>query len=128
MNFDRLKKHSEDNLGTGTDPAKIEKLENVWEISLPQEFKKYLLEIGYAEIYGDEIYSIYEIPDLIACNGLHWMNQKNDKLKNGFIRFFSSDIDGLFYINNVTGKIYLNSTENEFSDSFIGFVNKILDE
>lgn len=128
MNFERLKKHSKENLANGTDLSKIEKLEKIWGINLPQEFRKFLLDIGYAEIFGEEIYSIYEIPDQIPCNGLFWMNKDNYELKNGFIRFFSNDIDSLFYINNITGKVYLNSTEYEFSNSFIGFVNKILDK
>ena len=128
MNFDKLKAHSVDNLGSGTEESLILQLEKSWGLNLPKEFRMFLKEIGYAEIYGDEIYSIYEVPDELACNGLHWMNKDNEELKKGFIEFYSNDIDGSFYIHNETGKIYLNSTTNEFANSFVKFIDNLLDE
>lgn len=128
MNFNRIKEHSADNLGSGTDPAQIEKLEEAWSIQLPEDFKQFLLAVGYAEIYGDEIYSIYEVPDEIPCLGLHWMNRNNEKLRRGFIQFFSNDIDGTFYIHNATGKVYLNHVDFEFANSFSEFIDKLLDD
>ena len=126
MHFDQLIEHSADNLGEGTDAIKIEKLEQNWNIQLPTQLRAFLEKIGYAEIFGDEIYSIYEVPDSIPCAGLHWMNQDNQYLKNGFILFFANDLDGAFYIHATTGKVYLNSTDFVYSDSFIGFIDKIL--
>ena len=128
MNFQRLKVHSADNIGSGTKPELIKKLEETWNITLPKEFRGFMMEIGYAEIYGDEIYSIYDIPDKIPCKGLHWMNKNNKELSKGYFEFFSNDIDGRFYLNNKTGKIYQNSTENEFADSFSKFIDKLLNE
>lgn len=125
--FERLIEHSTDNLGEGIDESLILKLEKSLGIKLPVQYRRFLVEIGYAEIFGDEIYSIYEVPDLIPCNGLHWMNANNDNLKSGFVEFFSNDIDGVFYIHNETGKVYLNSVETKFSDSFVEFYNKVLD-
>ncbi|TBN06577.1 hypothetical protein EYD45_01445 [Hyunsoonleella flava] len=103
--FDELKQHSADNLGQGTDENLILQLEAVLDIKIPDQFRVYLLEVGYAEIFGDEIYSIYEVPDLIPCNGLHWMNKDNPHISRGFLEFFSNDIDGTFYINCSTGQV-----------------------
>ena len=127
IDFQRLKEHSEDNLGSGTEEELILRLEKLWGVNFPKVFRKFINEIGYAEIFGDEIYSIYEVPDLIPCSGLHWMNMKNEELLNGFIEFFSNDIDGVFYIHNETGKVYLNSTLNKYSETFIEFYSKLLD-
>ena len=55
------------------------------------------------------------------------MNINNEELKKGFIQFFSNDIDGVFYIHNETGIVYLNSFKNKYSESFVEFFNKLLD-
>ncbi|APU69558.1 SMI1/KNR4 family protein [Christiangramia flava] len=124
--FIRIKEHSKENLGSGTDETKIAKLESALKIKIPEEYRIFLEEIGYAEIYGDQIYSIYNIPDEIPCHGLHWLNKKNEYLSDGFIRFFSNDIDGRFYIHEQSGKVYLNSKDNLFAKSFFDFINKML--
>ncbi len=53
--LNKLKEHSQDNIGERTEETVIAKLESALAIKLPQEFRQYLIEIGYAEIYGDEI-------------------------------------------------------------------------
>jgi len=126
MDFIRIKEHSEETLGDGTDIREIEKLESLWGQSIPNEYRAFLIEVGYAEIFGDEIYSIYEVPDQTACLGLHWMNKDNENLKNGFIEFFSNDTDGTFYISATSGKVYINGTELEYADSFSSFLERIL--
>lgn len=124
--FIKLKEHSEENLGNGSEESLIQKLEAELNIKFPIEFRFFLKKMGYAEIYGNEIYSIYEIPDTTPCNGLDWMNKHNPYLSKGFIEFFSNDIDGTFYINQDSGKIYLNSDSNFFAESFSKFIEKIL--
>ncbi|GAL01961.1 hypothetical protein JCM19275_3718 [Nonlabens ulvanivorans] len=49
-------------------------------------------------------------------------------MKSGYIQFFSNDIDGVFYIKAFSGKVFLNSIESEYAESFEGFVNRLLDE
>ena len=124
--YEKLKEHSADNLGKETSEAEILALEKELEINLPTEYRDYLKEIGYAEIYGEEIFSIYSVPDERACSGLHWMNKDNPLLKEGFLYFFNSDIDGDFYLHLETGKVFLNTQSHKFADSFLGFVDKIL--
>src|SRR5690606_14537246 len=102
-------------------------LESSLGIKLPEQYREYLLEIGYAEIFGDEIASIYSVPDELPCGGLHWINQSNELLSKGLIRFFSNDIEGIFYIDQQTGKVYLNSQDLLYSNSFVEFCNKLLD-
>lgn len=125
--LERIKEHSEDNIGSGTKESVIKALESSLKISLPKEYRNYLLEIGYAEIFGDEIYSIYEVPDEIPCKGLSWMNKENEFLLDGYLKFFSNDIDGAFYLKLDSGEVFLNSKEKFFADSFKTFINKLLD-
>jgi hypothetical protein len=122
--LEKIRIHSEENIGEGTAESEIVKLESALGIKIPDEFRIYLKEIGYAEIHGDEIYSIYEVPDEIACNGLHWMNKDNELLQEGLIEFFSNDIDGTFYIHNDSGKVYLNG--DVFADTFSEFIGKTI--
>ncbi len=124
--LDKIRIHSEENLGEGTAESEIIKLESALGIKLPDEYRLYLKEIGYAEIHGDEIYSIYEVPDEIACNGLHWMNKDNELLQEGLIEFFSNDIDGTFYIHKDSGKVFLNSNEIIYAESFSEFINRMV--
>lgn len=107
--YERLKKHAEDNLGSGTEESLIKALESDLNINLPKEYRDFLLEIGYAEIFGDEIYSIYDVPDEIPCKGLSWMNKKNEFLSDGYLEFFSNDLDGVFYLKLNSGEVFLNS-------------------
>jgi len=126
--LERLKNHSEDNMGSGTEEILIQALESDLNIRLPKEYRDFLLEIGYAEIFGDEIYSIYEVPDEIPCKGISWMNKNNEWLSQGYLEFFSNDIDGVFYLKSDSGEVFLNSKENFFSGSFQDFINKLLDD
>lgn len=128
MSLNLLKEHSSDNLGIGVSEEQINQLEESLGIQLPQEYKNFLVEIGYAEIYGDEIYSIYEIPDTLACKGIHWTNAHNELLSDGFIEFFSNDIDGTFYIESNTGKVFLNDKDSEYAKSFYEFLELIINE
>ena len=120
-----IKKHSEDNIGEGTSEVKIEKLEEKLNIQLPKEYRNFLKKIGYAEIFGDEIYSIYGNED-VPCLGIYYQNRNNEDLKKGYLKFYSNDIDGVFYINIYSGEISLNSIENKFAKSFNQFILKMI--
>lgn len=120
-----LKKHSENNIGEGTSESKIERLEEKLNIQLPKEYRNFLKEIGYAEIFGDEIYSINENED-VPCGGIYYQNKNNEDLNKGYLEFFSNDIDGVFYMNIYSGEISLNSIENKFANSFNQFVLRML--
>jgi hypothetical protein len=120
-----LKEHSIDNLGTGNSEDRIVQLEEILGIQIPTEYRDFLKEVGYAEIFGDEIYSIYDDYDT-PCLGIYQQNKNNKELKNGYLEFFSNDIDGTFYIKLETGEIRLNSTDNLFAKSFNEFLQKII--
>lgn len=122
----QLKEHSRDTLGSGTEESKIQSLELDLNIKLPAEFRNYLLEIGYAEISGDEIYSIYEVPDKFPYQGLHWNNIDNPMLSHGYLEFFSNDTDGVFYLNLTSGEIFINDIDSWFADSFSSFIKRLL--
>ena len=76
--FEKLKKHSEDNLGEAYSNEAVLKAETKLGITFPESYRKFLLEVGYAEIFGDEIYSIYDIADGVDCLGIVQQN-KNKK-------------------------------------------------
>ncbi|MEM8527574.1 MAG: SMI1/KNR4 family protein [Bacteroidota bacterium] len=122
-----LKIHSIDNLGTGTSEDELLKLEEKLNIVIPNEYRIFLKEIGYAEIYGDEIYSVYGSED-IPYLGIYYQNKENKDIEKGLLKFFSNDLDGQFYINLKNGEIFLNSIENLFAKSFNEFLTKMLNE
>ena len=122
-----VKIHSADNLGSGTSEEEILELERILEIQIPVEYRRFLKEIGYAEIYGDEIYSIYDLNN-IANSGIYHQNKDSKEVEKGYLEFFSNDLDGQFYISLINGEIFLNSTENSFAKSFNEFLIKMLNE
>jgi hypothetical protein len=125
--LDLIKIHSAENLGEGTPEEKIVKLEEKLKVQIPTEYRNFLKKIGYAEIFGDEIYSIYGSGN-IPCLGIYYQNKNNRELEKGFLEFFSNDLDGVFYLNLKNGEVSCNSTENLFSKSFNKFIIKLLND
>ncbi len=118
-----LKNHSE-YIGDGIDENIIIKVEEKLDIKIPNEYRLFLLNIGYAEIYGDVIYYVDEEEGIVEL--IDYQNQNNQYLEQGFLEFFSNDIDGWFYINIDNGKVYLREIDNLFANSFNDFIVKML--
>ncbi len=118
-----LKNHSEC-IGDGIDENIIIKVEEKLDIKIPNEYRLFLLNIGYAEIYGDVIYYVDEEEGIVEL--IDYQNQNNQYLEQGFLEFFSNDIDGWFYINIDNGKVYLREIDNLFANSFNDFIVKML--
>jgi hypothetical protein len=119
-----LKDHSEE-LGEGVSAKKISDLELRLDISLPKEFRNYLCELNYAEIFGDPIYGINPEDKMLD---LYSQNKAKDHFRYGFFEVFANDIDGVIYIRPDTGMIYDASFAKPIAKSFTDFVTILLSQ
>jgi len=119
---ERLKEHSEE-LGNGVDKKLVSDLEARLDITLPEDFKQYLYELNYAEIFGDPIYGInpdYERLDIYS------QNKYKEHFRHGFLEIFANDIDGTIYIRPDTGAVYNARFGRPLANSFTEFVEVLL--
>lgn len=114
--------HSKDTLGTGVSKSQIRDLEARLDIELPKEFRQYLLQYNYAELYRDPIFGIQKNNPEID---LYSRNLRTDHFKYGFLQIFSNDIDGAIYLRPDSGAIYRGFTKPAAS-SFNAFLNLVL--
>lgn len=127
--LDLLREHSADNLGEGESEEAIARAEAKLGIRFPDSYRRFLREVGYAEVYGDEIYSTYDdVPDDMPCLGIVQQNIKSPLLSKGFLAFLTTDIDGEFFIRIEDGTIYLRDVSNKVADSFEELIEKLLKE
>ena len=120
-----LREHSSENLGSGTQKKLIRDLEVRLDILLPKDFKKYLLSLNYAELFGDPIFGINpEIKDI----DLYSQNKDKAHFDYGFLYIFHSDIDGGIYLRPDTGAIYNSFFRSPVAKNLLDFIEKILSE
>ena len=121
-----IRNHSSDNLGEGTPEEKIRNVEQKLGIQIPNQYRIFLKTIGYTEIFGDEIYSIYDEEGDNPNLGIYYQNKKSEELEKGFLKFFSNDIDGIFFISLESEEVILNYSNNVFAKSFNEFIFKLI--
>ena len=126
--FELLRKHSADNIGKGTPEDEVAKVEEKLGVRFPSSYRRFLLEIGYAEVYGDEVYSIYDEPDDMACLGIVQQNVLSPLLAQGFLAVLSTDIDGTYLLKLEDGSVYLNDPESKVADSFEDILRILIGE
>ena len=119
---DMLKEHSE-KLGSGVNKKLISDLEARLDITIPEDFKEYLCELNYAEIFSDPIYGIN--PDNKMLD-IYSQNKSKDHFRYGFLEIFANDIDGTIYIRPDTGAVYNASFGEPLAKSFTEFVKIVL--
>jgi len=120
-----LSNHSSSNLGSGTHKKDIRDLEVRLDITLPKDFKVYLLSLNYAELFGDPIFGINpEIKDI----DLYTQNKEKEYFKYGFLHIFHSDIDGSVFLRPDTGAIYNSFFGAPVAKNLLDFITKVLNE
>ena len=124
--LDRIREHSADTMGDGESEEVISNAEAVLGVRFPEPYRRFLQEIGYAELFGDEIYSVYDEPEDSSCLGVVQQNLGTEHLSQGYLAFLSTDIDGMFLMNIENGTIHQNSPNNEVADSFETLIEKLL--
>ncbi len=117
-----LKEHSEE-LGEGVDKSLVSELEARLDIVIPKDFKEYLFELNYAEVFGDPIYGINPDDELID---LYRQNKSKDHFRDGFLEVFANDIDGTIYIRTDTGAVYNAGFAKPIANSFTEFIEIII--
>ncbi|QUH28552.1 SMI1/KNR4 family protein [Vallitalea guaymasensis] len=121
--FDKLKAHSEENIGSGVELVRIRDLEKKLNVSLPEDFVAYLQEMNYAEIHGDPIYGIHnDMPSIDIAE----QNIGKEHFRYGFLEIFCNDIDGTIFLRPDNGRIYNASFQEPIADSFKKFVEMLL--
>ncbi len=117
-----LQEHSEE-IGEGKSVQAIKALEAKLDISFPNDFKEYLVELNYSEIFGDPIYGINSVETEFD---IYAQNKHEEHFKYGFLLVFSNDIDGTIFIRPDNGAVYNASFVKPIASSFTEFVKKVL--
>ena len=118
-----LKEHSEE-VGTGVDKKMVSDLEARLGITIPKDFKEYLYELNYAEIFSDPIYGINPDDSMLD---IYTQNKSKEHFRHGFLEVFANDIDGVIYIRPDTGAVYNASFEKPIASSFTEFLKIVLE-
>jgi len=122
--FENIKEHSQDNFQSGADKVRIKDLERKLNIKLPKEYKRFLEEINYAELFGDPFYGFHnQMPEI----DIYTKNHQKEHLQYGFLEIFNNDIDGTVYIRLDNGKVYIDFIE-PVAESISDFIDKLLSE
>jgi hypothetical protein len=119
-----LKNHT-DELGDGISSKSISDFEARLSIKLPEDFKGYLKELNYAEVFGDPIYGLNSEDTMID---LYAQNKNKEHFRHGFLEIFSNDIDGTIYIRPDTGAVYNAAFDQPLAKSFADFIEIILNQ
>lgn len=121
--FEKLISHSGEEIGSGIEEVRIRDFELKLNIQVPDEFRAYLKELNYAELYSDPIYGIDS--DLSYLD-LYIQNHGKEHLRYGFLEIFNNDIDGTIFLRLDNGKIYNGAFQAPIAESFTDFIQKIL--
>ncbi|MBQ6553635.1 MAG: SMI1/KNR4 family protein [Firmicutes bacterium] len=125
--------------GEGESDENIESAEKRLGMKLPKSYKWWLKNYGGGEIYGDEIFSLYEEDDPMP-NGdivhMYELNQKNGAFPPNIVEICSAyDGDSVFYFDKNEKRddgelsVYEYYSGERYADDFIEFLKKqILEE
>lgn len=120
----KLEEHSTE-LGEGVGKKLISDLEAKLLITIPLDFKNYLLKLNYAELYGDPVYGIHRNEELSYID-LYTANKFQEHFRYGFLNVFTNDLDGTIFIRPDTGAVYNASFITPLAASFTEFVEYVL--
>lgn len=120
------------NFGNGVSNDWIRKAEERLGFDLPKSYKWWLRKYGGGEIYGEEIYSIYEQNFDEVIGGdivyMHELNQEKNIYSEEKLIICETDTD-IFYFNLAKREgdempIYSIRTDSKYADDFIDFLEK----
>ena len=121
--------------GNGVSVAWIQKAEERLGFELPPTYKWWLVNYDGGEVYGDEIFSIYEQDFDLVCGGdlvyMHELNQKNKMYTDFQLVISQTDFD-IYYFDLRKRKkdgeipIFSWSTQKEYAEDFIDFLKRII--
>ncbi len=112
--LESLRTHSANEVGEGVSEKSIRDLEQRLDLRLPEDFRAYLSELNYAELFGDPIFGLN--PDMPEID-LYEQNKYKEHFRYGFLMFFSNDIDGQVFLRPDSGAIYTAAFDRPIADS-----------
>lgn len=119
--------------GNGVSDVWIEKAESRLGFKLPTSYKWWLKNYGGGEIYGEEIFSIYEIDFDDVVGGdivyMHELNQKNNNFKSNELIICESNDDVFYFdlhVKNSDGDypVFSLNKKEQYATDFIDFLRK----
>lgn len=123
--------------GDGVSEEWIKKAEIRLGFELPNTYKWWLKNYGGGEIYGEEIFSIYEQDFDTVVGGdivyMHELNKKNKNFNANTLVVCESN-DEVYYFDISKRKddgefpIYCWNSKNKYAEDFIEFLNKRITE
>jgi len=123
--------------GDGISDEWIEKAESRLGFSLPDSYKWWLKNYSGGEIYGEEIYSIYEEDFDTVVGGdivyMHELNQRNNHFPENVFVICEAD-DEVYYFDISVQEdgneypIYSYNAKRKYAVDFIDFLNKRITE
>ncbi len=122
--IEQLRQHSQET-GSGLQPARIRDFELRLGVHLPAEYRQFLVELNYAELFSDPIYGLHNDMETID---LYATNRHEEHFRFGFLQFFASDIDGAVFMRPDSGLIYLGDFKSPVAGGFGEFVCRVLSE
>lgn len=122
----KIEDHSAE-VGEGIGKKHISDLETKLGVSIPSDFKEYLLEYNYAELYGDPLYGIHRCETLSHID-IYSANKSQEHFRYGFLEVFTNDLDGTIFLRPDTGAVYNSSFTIPLALSFTEFIERILSE
>jgi hypothetical protein len=119
--------------GDGVSEEWIKKAENRLGFELPNTYKWWLKNYGGGEIYGEEIFSIYEQDFDTVVGGdivyMHELNKNNNNFNKNSLVVCETN-DEVFYFDISKRKydgefpIYCWNSKNKYAEDFIDFLKK----
>ncbi len=119
--------------GDGVSDEWIEKAEKRLGFNLPDSYKWWLKNYNGGEIYGEEIYSVYEEDFDTVIGGdivyMHELNQKNNTFPKNVLTICETNDEIYYFDISVCNDgneypVYLYNTEKKYAIDFIDFLNK----
>lgn len=124
--------------GQGTSQEWVERAENRLGVKFPISYKWWLMNFGGGEVFGDEIFSVYELDfDSVVGGDVVYMNELNRKngfLKSDQISICENDEGGIFYFDlskldeQGEAPVFYDLTGEVYAANFVEFLIKRISE
>lgn len=121
--------------GEGISDEWIDKAEERLNIKFPSSYKWWLKNYGGGEIYGDEIYSIYEMDFDTADGGdivyMYELNKKSNQYPDNMLVICEREDEIFYFDTSKVGEdneypIYEYYTRELYANDFIEFLKKMI--
>jgi hypothetical protein len=125
-------------LGVGVSEEWIEAAETRLNVKFPPSYIWWLKNYCGGEIYGEEVYSVYEVDfDEVVGGDIVYVNEMNREkgyTTTDILVIYQTDVDGTYFFKlsekDASGEfpVYLNSDKDKYANTFVEFLIKKIAE